>query len=83
VFAKAVNMSVAQLYSIFKRHTGITPGEYHKKIKIDHIKEKLADKTLSIKEAFAACGEDSQGWMLRVFKEITGMSPKQYRESLK
>ena len=80
VFAKAVNMSVAQLYSHFKRHTGITPGEYHKMVKVDHIKEKLADKNLSIKEAFAACGEDSQSHMLRVFKEVTGMTPKQFRE---
>ena len=80
--AKAVNMSVAQLYNLFKRHTGITPGEYHKKVKIDHIKEKLGDKNLSIKEAFAACGEDSQGRVAKVFKEVTGMSPKQYRGEL-
>ena len=58
--AKAVNMSVAQLYSLFKWHTGITPGEYHKKVEADRIKEKLAGKNLSIREAFAACGEDSQ-----------------------
>ena len=80
--AKAVNMSVAQLYSIFKRHTGITPGEYYKKVKVDRIKEKLADKSLSIKEAFATCGEDSRGWMLRVFKEMTGVTPTQFRKEL-
>ena len=81
--AKSVNMSVSQLYSLFKQHVGMAPGEYHKKVKVDRIKEKLADRNLSIKEAFAACGEDSQSWMLRVFKEITGLTPKQYRESLK
>ena len=80
--AGAVNMSVTQLYKIFKDHTGMTPGDYHKKAKVEHIKEKLADRNLSIKEAFAACGEDSQGRIARVFKEIAGMSPKQYRESL-
>ena len=80
--AKAVNMSVTQLYRLFKQHTGITPGDYHKKVKIGHIMEKLTDKNLSIKEAFAACGEDSRGWILQVFKEHTGMTPKQYRESL-
>ena len=80
--AKEINMSVAQLYNLFKRHTVITPGDYYKKVKIDHIKEKLADINLSIKEAFAACGEDSQGWILRVFKEITGVTPKQYRKEL-
>ena len=80
--AKAVNMSVTQLYRIFKEHTGITPGDYYRKVKVERIKEKLMDKNLSVKEAFASCGEDSQGWILQAFKKITGMSPKQYRENL-
>jgi AraC family transcriptional regulator len=80
--AQAAHMSVPQLYNLFKHHIGITPGDYHKIRKIEKIKEKLADRNLSIKEAFAACGEDSRGWVLRVFKDITGMTPKQYRESL-
>jgi len=80
--AKAVNMSVSQLYSLFKQHVGMPPGEYHRKVIVDHLKERLADKNLSIKEAFAACGEDSQGWAVKVFKEVTGISPKQFREEL-
>jgi methylphosphotriester-DNA--protein-cysteine methyltransferase len=60
----------------------MTPGEYHKKVLVEHIKEKLSDKNLSIKEAFAACGEDSQGWIAKkLFKDIAGITPKQFRES--
>ena len=77
--AKNVNMSIAPLYKLFREHTGMTPGEYHKKVKVEHIKEKLTDKSLSIKEAFAACGEDSQGHIVKVFKEVTGMTPTQFR----
>ena len=80
--SKAVGMSVAPLYKLFKEHTGITPGDYHKKVKIERLKEKLTDKCLSIKEAFAACGEDSQGRIAKVFKEITGMSPTEFRKGL-
>ena len=80
--AKSVNMSKSKLYAIFNQFAGMTPGEYHKKVKLDHIKEKLADKSLSVKEAFAACGEDSQGRVARVFKEKTGLSPTEYRDSL-
>jgi AraC-like DNA-binding protein len=59
------------------------PGEYHKKIKIEHIKEKLADKSLTIKEAFAVCGEDSRSkFAKKGFKKLTGMSPSEYRKSL-
>ena len=77
--AQEVGMSVTQLYRVFKEHTGMTPGDYQKEVKVEHIKEKLADKNLSVKEAFAACGEDSRGWMLRVFKQITGMTPTEFR----
>jgi AraC-like DNA-binding protein len=80
--AKSVNMSVTPLYSIFKQHTGMTPGDYHKKVKVEHIKEKLADRNLTIKEAFEACGEDSRGRIARVFKKLTGLSPKEFRETM-
>lgn len=79
--AKSVSMSVRQLYSLFRQHTGMTPGSYYKQVKVDHIKERLLDKDLTIAEAFAACGEDSRGTYARVFKEIVGMSPKEYRAS--
>ena len=80
--ARSVSISVAQLYKLFKAYTGMTPGDYHKKVKVERIKEKLLDKNLSVKEAFAFCDEDSRGWMLRVFKEMTGMTPTQFRDSV-
>ena len=78
--AKAAGISKSQLYVLFKQHVKITPGEYHKLCKIERVKEKLRDKNLSIKEAFAACGENSRGWLYRVFKETTGLSPGEYRK---
>ena len=79
-FAKSVNMSLTHIYSIFNKDIGMTPGEYRNRVKVEHIKEKLADKNLSIKEAFAICGEDSRGWLSKVFKKITGLSPSEFRE---
>jgi len=81
--AKYVNMSVSQLYSIFKKHTDMTPGDYYRTQKVEHIKEKLADKNLSVKEVFAICGEDSRGAYAKIFKKLTGHSPAQYRENMK
>jgi AraC-like DNA-binding protein len=81
--AKAANVSVSKLYKLFKEQDGMTPGEYHKKRKIDRIKRKLADKNLSIAEAFSACGEDSRGRAAKIFKQITGLSPREYRAGLR
>jgi len=77
--AKSVNMGVTQLYYHFKQHTGMTPGNYQKKVIVEHIKEKLNDKNLTIKEAFAACGQNSQGRIAKIFKQITGFSPREFR----
>jgi AraC-like DNA-binding protein len=81
--AKSLNMSISQLYNIFKELVGVAPGDYYKQVKVDHIKKKLQDKNLTISEAFAACGEDSRGWIAKVFKEITGYSPRAYRAKIK
>jgi AraC-like DNA-binding protein len=80
--ALAANVSSRHLYSLFKQHLGMTPHQYYKNIKVDHLKEMIANTHLSIKEAFAACGVDSRGTYARVFKELTTMTPTQYRESL-
>jgi two-component system response regulator YesN len=82
VLAKAVHMSERQLFRLFKEQEGISPGDYYNKCKVEHLKEKLIDKSLNIKEVFAACGVDSQGWFPRVFKKMTGKTPSQYRKVL-
>jgi len=76
--AKFLGTSVTQLYRLFKQYDSMTPGEYHRQCKIAHIKEKLADQNLTIKEAFSVCGENNQSWMGRAFTESTGLSPTQW-----
>jgi two-component system response regulator YesN len=81
--AKAVNMSTSHVHALFRKHACMTMYEYYKSVKVDHIKEKLRDKSLSITEVFSFCGEDSRGSFARTFKKLTGMTPKAYRNSLK
>jgi AraC-like DNA-binding protein len=65
---------------LFKEVTSITPHAYYQKVKLEKIREKLMDSTLSVAEAFTACGVDSHGAYFRLFKEKTGMSPTDYRK---
>jgi len=80
--AGAVNISGSSLYHLFKQHAGMTPKEYYNKVKVERIKEKLVDKSLTVAEAFSLCGADSRGEMARTFKKLTGMTPTEYRGSL-
>jgi AraC-like DNA-binding protein len=79
--AKSLNISPKHLAVVFKQHTGMTLHDYYNKVKVDHIKEKLKDKNLLIAEAFSLCGEDNRGAFVRTFKELTGMTPSEYRNS--
>jgi len=81
--AKAVYISPKHLCDLFKQNTDMRLADYYKKIKVDHIKERLSDKSLFITEAFSLCGGNNRGAAGRTFKELTGMTPKEYRDSLK
>ena len=80
--ARAANISGASLYRMFNEHVGMTPKDYYHKVKLGHIQEKLQDKTLSVAEAFSFCGVDSQGRAAKIFKNMTGMTPTEYRKSI-
>jgi len=58
--AKAVNVSYSTMAPIFRQQTGMTLQDYYQQVKIDHIKEKLGDKSLTIQQVFNACGADSR-----------------------
>ena len=82
VIAKAVNVSPRHLRLLFRNNTGTTMYDYYKSVKVDHIKEKLVDKNLTVAEAFSFCGVDSRGGFGKIFKQLTGMTPREYKDSL-
>jgi len=81
--AKAVNVSYSTMAHLFKQHAGMTLQDYYQQVKVEHIKDKLADKSLTVAEAFSFCGEDSRGAIAKTFKNLTGMTPTEYKDSLK
>jgi AraC-like DNA-binding protein len=81
--AKAVNVSPRHLRLLFRNCTGVTMYDYYKSVKVDHIKEKLANKNSTVSETFSFCGLDSRGGFGKIFKQLTGMTPKEYKNSLK
>lgn len=80
--AAIVHMSRYHYIRLFKQHTGMTPLNYYQEVKISKIKEKLCDSSLSITQAFAACGVDYNGNVGKLFKRKTGQTPSQYREQV-
>ena len=78
--ANAANLSVYHFSRLFKQTTGVTPFARYKEIKINKLKEKLCDPNLNISQAFDVCGVEYNGNYRQIFKEITGITPSQYRK---
>jgi len=75
-------ISVRHLDRMFKESTGETPYNYYKRMKIEGIKQALADPNLTVEQAFESCCVDYNGTYAHEFKEITGLSPLEYKKKL-
>lgn len=80
--AQKANLSPYHFIRVFRSEVGMTPYKFLIKIKVEAITEKLADRNLSIAEAFSACGIKYNGHFASVFRKTVGMTPSQYRKKL-
>lgn len=74
------NMSVSHFHSRFKSSMGCSPIEYKHRVCIHRAELMLiANKETSIEEISEALGFCSSTYFRRLFKKITGLSPRDYR----
>lgn len=78
--AKEVHMSRSHFCTVFKRKTGATFTEYLMRVRVEQVKELLANPNLRISEIAFRTGFQSLTHFNRVFQKITGESPTEYRE---
>lgn len=71
------------IVSIFKTYYGLTPMDYLVKTRIDESKFLLTNSSLKIKEVANEVGYEDSLYFSKVFKKITGVSPKEYIRSEK
>lgn len=73
-------MSVSTLTRTFKEATGLSPIEYHLRIRIKKAGEILCSSNLSITEIAGRTGFDDSNYFSRQFKKIMDISPLEYRK---
>ncbi len=81
LLAKEFNMSSSHFSRTFKNYFGTTPFNYIKIKKIETAKKMLIDTSYSIAEISNYLCFYDQGYFTNVFKCITGVSPRTYRNS--
>lgn len=64
------------------REKEITCTEYLNSVRIDHAKELLKNKHISVEEVAGQVGYMNSKYFFRVFKKTMGISPLKYRQRL-
>ena len=78
--AASVNMSPSRFYPCFKDAVGVTPIDYLNHYRVNRaIMQLVNDDSMSIENISALVGFESSTYFRRVFKRITGKSPRDYR----
>lgn len=79
--AELCNMSSAHFRRLFKAQFNMTPIKYKNTMRVSKAKMLLRRSSLSIGEIASFLGFDSEYYFSRVFKNITGISPGEYKKS--
>ena len=81
--AKQVHLSVSRLAHLFKEQMGITLIDYLTNVRITQAKRLLLTTDDSCTTICFKVGYNNQSYFTRTFKEISGMTPGQFRQSNK
>jgi AraC-like DNA-binding protein len=77
--AEMYNISYSHFRQMFKKYTGVSPGQYHLQLKIIRAKELLVTTNKSIKEISHELGFQSIYYFSNMFKKKEGVYPTEFR----
>ncbi|SMO76867.1 AraC family transcriptional regulator [Solitalea koreensis] len=78
--AETFQYSPSHYSVLFKQKTGLSPIDYFIKIKIQHACELLTGSNLIVKEIAVKVGYEDPYYFTRIFKKVTGKTPREYKE---
>ncbi len=76
--AEAFSLNPNYLSQLFRRETGERFGYYVSKVRIEKAKQLLRDTDWDVRRVAEAVGYGGDEYFSRVFKDHTGMAPRQY-----
>ena len=79
--AAGQGISSGYLATVFKKETGKTVSEYVREKRIEHAKYLLGTTNLQIQTVALHCGIMDVQYFSKIFKNLVGQTPKEYRES--
>ena len=80
---KFSRQSSTSLKNLFKVVMGLGVMEYYRKLKIEEVKKIIREKPMNFTEIAEKLGYTSVHYFSRHFKQVTGMTPTEYANSVK
>ncbi len=80
--ATAVAVHPVHLAGVFRRHYGCTIGEYARRLRVEFACRNISTSNASLADIALAAGFSDQSHFSKVFKQLTGMTPAQFRKNL-
>jgi AraC family transcriptional regulator len=77
--AEVAGVHPIHLTRVFRRHIGVSMGEYTRRLRLTWAAGQLAGSDLTLAEVAVAAGFVDQSHFTRVFKRHTGLTPGQFR----
>ncbi|WP_319761745.1 helix-turn-helix domain-containing protein [Maridesulfovibrio sp.] len=79
VLAEKAGLGERTLMRRFKKSTGMTPNNYLQQLRIEAARHLLEVSSKGVEEITALVGYDNPSSFRRLFKSMTGVSPREYR----
>jgi AraC-like DNA-binding protein len=77
--ARRANLSVSRFHALFRQHFGCAPHQYLLRLRCHRAQELLGSTDATLHEIAHDCGFANAYHLSRVFKRITGVSPRTFR----
>jgi two-component system response regulator YesN len=81
--ASRIFLTSTYICLLFKQETGETIHDYTTRVKMDKARELLADSRNKLYEVSRAIGYADSSYFTKLFKKNTGLTPSEYRETIR
>jgi transcriptional regulator GlxA family with amidase domain len=78
--AARVAMSPRNFARVFRKETGLTPGKYVERLRVETARRRLEESRQTLKRIADECGFGTVSSMRTVFQKLIGIPPGQYRQ---
>ena len=80
--ARKQRVGYSYFRKMFKKYTGVSPGQYHLQLRVMRAKELLVSTDKSIKDICLELGFQTIHYFSLIFKKKTGMNPSEFRKRI-